>query len=325
MTARRVHTVAVLALDGVVGFDLAIPCQVFSATKVPPRRRPYEVRVCGPSSGITATSAGVDVYRLRPPYPLAAAAECDTLIVPGVSEDGRWHRDAVKVVRAAHAAGARVASICTGAFVLAEAGLLDGRRITTHWAHADELAAQFPEVEVDPSVLYIDDGEVLTSAGVAAGLDLCLYIVRSDHGAAVAAATARQVVMPPQRVGGQAQFIVRPVAPTDAGALEPTMGWMREHLHEPLTLADVARRAGTSVRTLNRRFNEETGLSPLQWLIAQRVDRARELLETTRLSVEQVAGTTGFGSAMSMRPHFLRLVGTAPIAYRCAFQDVRSA
>jgi transcriptional regulator GlxA family with amidase domain len=319
---RSVHSVAVLALDGVVGFDLAIPCQVFASTVVGDRGHPYDVRVCGPGPSVAATSSGVEIYRLEAPYPLAEAVRCDTVIVPGMSMDGRWQREAVEVLRAAHAAGARIASICTGAFVLAEAGLLDGRRATTHWADAPELAARFPQVCVDPAVLYIDDGDLLTSAGVAAGLDLCLHMVRTDHGSAVAAETARMVVMTPQRDGGQAQFIRRTASGDgDGGALEATMHWMREHLEDPLTLSDIAGHARLSVRTLSRRFHEETGTSPTQWLIGQRVDRARELLETTELSVEQVAGDTGFGSAVSLRPHFQRLVGTAPIAYRRAFQD----
>ena len=317
---RSVHSVAVLALDGVVGFNLAIPCQVFGSTVVPARRRRYEVRVCGPAAGVAATSSGAEVFRLKPPYPLAEAARCDTVIVPSTPKDERRRGEAVKVLRAAHARGARVASICTGAFLLAEAGLLDGRRVTTHWANAAELAARFPAVEVDPSVLYVDDGDVLTCAGVAAGLDLCLHIVRTDHGAAVAADTARMVVMPPQRDGGQAQFIVHSAPRGDSGALAATMRWMRDNLNEPLSLADIARHGRISVRTLNRRFKEQTGVSPMQWLISQRVDRARELLETTGLSVEQVAGNTGFGSAVAMRPHFQRFVGTAPIAYRRAFQ-----
>lgn len=316
------QTVAVLALDGVVGFDLAIPCQVFSATRRDDGTRPYEVRVCGPAPGVAASASGVDVFRIDPPFPLAAAAGCDIVLVPGMSRDGRWQREAIEVVRAAHRRGARVASICTGAFVLAEAGLLDGRRVTTHWGHAAELARLYPAIQVDSAVLYVDDGDLLTSAGVAAGLDLCLHIVRKDHGSAIAATTARSVVMAPQRDGGQAQFIVHEDPTRDSGTLEPTMRWMRERLADPLTLNEIARQAGMSVRTLNRRFKEQTGTTPLHWLIDQRVIRARELLETTSLSVEQIAAHTGFGSAVGLRQHFARTLGTPPLAYRRAFQTV---
>jgi transcriptional regulator GlxA family with amidase domain len=318
---RKAHTVAVLALDGVVGFDLAIPCQIFSSA-MQDGRHLYEVRVCGSSGSVQATANGVPVYSIAPTHPLASAIECDTVIVPGISEEIPWPAEAIDVVRAAQARGARIASICTGAFVLAAAGLLDGLRATTHWAHAGELALRYPEVDVDPAVLYVDHGSVLTSAGVAAGLDLCLHIVRGDHGAAVASAAARWVVTPPQRSGGQAQFIVHSVDCDDNAALEPTMTWMRTQLEAPLTLAAIARHAGMSTRTLNRRFREETGTTPLQWLIHARVARACELLETTRLSVEQIADRTGFGSAAGMRKHFLRAVGTAPNPYRRTFQEL---
>lgn len=312
-------TVAVLAIDSVVGFDLAIPCQVFNATRRPTGECLYEVRVCGPKQGVTARASGVDIFRIEPPYPLAAAAECDTIIVPGLARDKCFQRAGIEVVLEAHRRGARIASICTGAFLLAAAGLLDGRTVTTHWAHAAVLAELFPQIKVDPAVLYVDDGDVLTSAGVAAGLDLCLHIVRTDHGSAVAADTARGIVMPPQRDGGQAQFIIHEDPACDS-TLEPTMRWMRENLGEMLTLQDIAGRAGMSVRTLNRRFKDQTGATPLQWLIGQRLSRARELLETTTLSVEQIAHHTGFGSAVGLRQHFARTMGTAPVAYRRTFQ-----
>jgi transcriptional regulator GlxA family with amidase domain len=319
-----VHRVAVLALDSVVGFDLSIPCQVFNATSLPTGERPYDVRVCGSKRGVTARASGMDIFRIQPPYELEAAAECDTIIVPGLSQDRRLWQEAIDIVLEARRRGARIASICTGAFLLAEAGLLDGRTVTTHWAHADALADLFPAVKVDPAVLYVDDGDVLTSAGVAAGLDLCLHMVRTDHGAAVAANTARSIVMPPQRDGGQAQFIVHEAPACDSGTLEPTMRWMRENLDEMLTLQDIAARAGMSVRTLNRRFKDQTGATPLQWLISQRLDRARELLETTALSVEQIASHTGFGSAVGLRQHFVRTLGTPPAAYRRVFQTAET-
>ncbi|WP_163572051.1 GlxA family transcriptional regulator [Fodinicola feengrottensis] len=315
------HKVAVLALDSVVGFDLSIPCQVFNATRLATGERPYEVRVCGPARGVVARASGVDIFRIEPPFPLAAAADCDTILVPGVSVDEEFSAEALDILRTVRRRGTRIAAICTGAFVLAAAGLLDGRRVTTHWAFAAALGRRHPLVEVDSAVLYVDEGDVLTSAGVAAGLDLCLHIVRTDHGAAVAANTARSVVMPPQRDGGQAQFIVHQDPAADTGTLVPTMCWMRENLDRILTLDDIARHAGTSVRTLNRRFKDQIGATPLQWLIGQRLSRARELLETTSLSIEQVAQHAGFGSAVGLRQHFVRTLGTAPVAYRRAFQE----
>ena len=315
------HTVAVLAPDGVVGFDLAIPCQVFSATWAPDRSLLYEVKVCGSQAGVRVTANGVHVYDLVPPHALDEAITADTVVVPGVTRptEPRF-AETLEVLRAAEARGARIASICTGAFILAAAGLLDHRRATTHWAHADDLAAHHPAVDVDPSVLFIDEGRVVTSAGVAAGLDLCLHLVRRDHGAAIAAATARRVVMPAQREGGQAQFIAYEDPDDGTSALEPVMHWMRENLRDPLTLADVAARAVMSPRTLNRRFRDQTGTTPLQWLIRQRLIRARILLETTGLPVEEVAAEAGFGSAIALRQHFARAVNTSPVAYRKAFR-----
>jgi transcriptional regulator GlxA family with amidase domain len=224
------------------------------------------------------------------------------------------------VLRQAHGRGARIASICGGAFMLAAAGLLDGRRATTHWTSAGDLAERFPRVEVDPNVLFVDEGDVLTSAGAATGLDLCIHMVRNDFGAAVAADVARHVVIAPQRDGGQAQFIV-PREPTgDNGSLEPTMRWLRDRIGEPSTLSDIARHAAISPRTLNRRFREQTAMTPLQWLLTQRVRHAQELLETTALSVEDIARHCGFGTAINLRQHFTRRVKMSPLAYRRAFQ-----
>jgi transcriptional regulator GlxA family with amidase domain len=227
--------------------------------------------------------------------------------------------DLVDAVRAAHEAGARIASICTGAFVLAAAGLLDGRRATTHWMHAELLARRHPRVHVDPDVLYIDHGDVLTSAGKAAGLDLCLHLVRLDHGSTVANALARRLVVPPHRDGGQAQFIQAPVPSNGDGGLGGLLNWALERLDEPLTVTDLARAARVSERTLARQFRAATGTTPLRWLLTQRVHRAQELLETTDLGVEQVAARTGLGTAATLRRHFHRTVGVPPDAYRRAF------
>jgi transcriptional regulator GlxA family with amidase domain len=251
---------------------------------------------------------------------LDALAEADTVLVPGFDPTAWPPPVAVlDALRAAHARGARVASICTGAFVLAEAGLLDGRRATTHWRYAAQLAERYPAVAVDPDVLYLDEGDVLTSAGVAAGIDLCLHLLRRDHGAEAANAAARQTVVAPHRSGGQAQFIERPVPAGTDGGLEGTRTWALERLAEPLTVARLARHAHTSERTFNRRFRAETGTTPLRWLLTQRIDHARRLLEASDLPVETVAQRCGFGSGASLREHFRRATATTPTAYRRTF------
>jgi transcriptional regulator GlxA family with amidase domain len=233
----------------------------------------------------------------------------------------------LEAVRTAHARGARILSFCSGAFLLARAGLLDGRRATTHWMFADQLAERFPSVEVEPDVLYVVDGNVMTSAGTAAAIDLCLHVVRSDHGADVANAVARRMVVPPHRDGGQAQFIQAPV-PTLAEVDDPfrvTLDWALEHLDEPLTVEVLARRAAMSPRTFARRFVAITGTTPLQWLLRQRVLHAQRLLETTDQPIEWVASRCGFGTAAGMRIHFQRFVGTSPMAYRRTFQDAQAS
>ncbi|MEV0621264.1 helix-turn-helix domain-containing protein [Nonomuraea sp. NPDC050404] len=314
------HVVAVLAFEGTVAFDLAIPCQVFAAARQPDLSPAYEVRVCA-ARPVTATAWDQELFCLNPTHGLADALDADTVIVPGGDPERPPAPEVLRVVRAVAERGGRVASICTGAFVLAAAGLLDGRRATTHWRLADRLARDFPEIEVDPSVLYVDEGDVLTSAGVAAGLDLCLHLVRRDLGAATASGTARAIVMPPQRSGGQAQFIEYRDPDGDPDDLAPTLRWMQDHLGEPLTLAGIAAHAAMSTRSLSRRFRARMGLTPLQWLLEQRVQRVRELLETTDLPVERIARTTGFGSVEALRHHFAKQVGTTPRAYRTTFRD----
>jgi AraC family transcriptional regulator, transcriptional activator FtrA len=226
----------------------------------------------------------------------------------------------VEAVNAAHARGARVASLCTGAFTLAEAGLLDGRRATTHWAHTDLLQSRYPSVVVDPGVLYIDDGDVLTSAGKAAAMDLCLHLVRRDHGTAVANALARMLVVPPHRPGGQAQFIPAAVGHGRNHLLTGVMAWAQDRLGEPLTVRDLAREAGMSSRNLARHFHAVTGSSPLRWLHDQRVRRAQELLELSDMSIEQIATRTGMGTATTLRRHFSQQVGVPPETYRRTFR-----
>ncbi|MFI0481618.1 GlxA family transcriptional regulator [Actinomadura sp. 9N215] len=314
------HVVAVLALDDVVPFDLAVPGQVFGVTTTSGDVPLYEVRVCtGP--GGARTSASLGRMRVDSPFGLDALTAADTIVVPG-HEDVRADPPAgvLDALRDASSRGARIASICVGAFVLAAAGLLDGRRATTHWRYAAALARRHPDVEVDPSVLYVDGGQVLTSAGVAAGIDLCLHLVRRDHGSATAARTARRIVMPPQRDGGQAQYIRHEDPPDGETALQPTLAWLEANLHRPLTLDDIARQASVSVRTLTRRFREQAGTTPLQWLSRARVHRAQQLLESTELPVERVAAEAGFGSPVTLRAHFARRVGASPLAYRTTFR-----
>ncbi|MDG4864911.1 helix-turn-helix domain-containing protein [Streptomyces sp. T-3] len=313
------HVVAVLALEGVSAFDLAIPCQIFSLATRPDGSPAYEVRVCADRT-VTAAAGPVRPFRISSSHRWDDARDADTVIVPGVPAEQAPPARAVQLLREAGAAGKRVASICTGAFVLARAGLLEGRRATTHWRFADELARQFPGTRVDPSVLFVDDGQVLTSAGVAAGLDLCLHMVRRDHGAAVAASVARMTVMAPQRAGGQAQFIEHPIPGGDSVDLGETMRWMRDKLDEPLAIADIAAHAMMSKRSLARHFRAQTGTTPLRWLLAHRLQRARELLEGTGLPMARVAQSTGFGSVEAFRHHFTRQVGTTPSAYRAAFR-----
>ncbi|MFF5257669.1 GlxA family transcriptional regulator [Actinomadura viridis] len=314
------HQVAVLALDGVIPFDMAVPGQVFGMASGEDGAPLYEIRVCTPPGG-ALTPAGVGRMRIRTGWGLPALATADTVMIPG--HDGFLEEPPGEVLDAlleAAGRGARIASICVGAFVLAATGLLDGRRATTHWQHARALAERHPAVEVDPAVLFVDGGDLLTSAGVAAGIDLCLHMVRRDHGSAVAARVARRNVTPPQRDGGQAQFI-RHEDPADAGtALQPTLAWMEANLHRPLTLEDIARHAAVSVRTLSRRFRAQTGTTPLRWLLRARLLRAQHLLESTGLPIERVAAESGFGSAVTLRAHFARSVGASPQSYRSAFQ-----
>lgn len=311
------HTVAVLALDGVIAFDLSTPLEVFARTRLPDGRAPYRVRVCAPADEVDAGA-----FTLRAPFGLEALAEADTIILPGCADPTvPVPPEVLDALRAAAARGTRVASICAGAFVLAATGLLDGLRATTHWLGAAGLAALHPEVEVDPDVLYVDNGQFLTSAGAAAGLDLCLHMIRRDHGSAVAADAARLSVMPLEREGGQAQFIVHDQPPNPDGAtLEPLLRWMEENAGRELTVGDIAAHAGLSTRTLNRRFREQTATTPVQWLHRARVRQAQYLLETTAYSVDRIATQVGFGSPTAFRDRFKRQVGTSPHAYRRAFQ-----
>jgi transcriptional regulator GlxA family with amidase domain len=310
------HTVAVLALADVIVFDLATPVGTFGFAQLPDGRPAYEVRVCGPE---TVRSEG---FTMRPDWGLDALTGADTIVLPGRTDmDAPVPAEVVDALRAAAARGTRIASICVGAFVLAATGLLDGRRATTHWLGTAALAARYPAIDVDPDVLYVDNGQFLTSAGAAAGLDMCLHMVRRDFGSTVAADTARKSVMPLEREGGQAQFIVADQPPVPRGAeLEPLLRWLSDNATTDLTLAGIATRAGMSTRTLNRRFREQTGTTPLQWLHRERVRQAQYLLENTKHPVDRIAGEVGFGSSTAFRERFKRVVGTSPNAYRAAFQ-----
>ncbi|MFZ4266069.1 GlxA family transcriptional regulator [Streptomyces arboris] len=310
------HTVAVLALDQVIPFDLSTPIEVFTRTRLPDGRPGYQIRVCAERPEVDAGA-----FTLRAPWGLDGLTGADTVIVPGTATPTAPLSPAVRdALRAAAQDGTRIASICTGTFPLAATGLLDGLRATTHWLAADLLAASHPAVEVDPDVLYVDNGRILTSAGAAAGLDLCLHMIRRDYGSAVAADAARLSVMPLEREGGQAQFIVHDYAPAPQGhALEPLLAWLQENLAAELTLADIASRAGMSTRTLMRRFREQTGTTPLQWLHRARIRQAQHLLETTDHSVERIGTQVGFGSPTAFRDRFRRTTGVSPRTYRRTF------
>ncbi|MFC8427630.1 GlxA family transcriptional regulator [Streptomyces sp. NPDC057253] len=311
------HSVAILALDDVVPFDMAAPMQVFDWTRLPDGRPGYRVRLCAESPEVRADGG----FALRVEHGLDALTEADTIIVPGRSPvAGPPSPRVLAALRDAAAAGTRIASVCVGAFVLAEAGLLDGLRATTHWVAADELAQRHPAVDVQPDVLYVDNGQILTSAGAAAALDMCLHMIRRDLGSAVAAHAARMSVMPLEREGGQAQFIVYDHPPVPRGStLEPLLEWVEDNLAHEITLGAMAARSGMSERTFSRRFREQTGSTPLQWLLRARVRRAQYLLENTSHPVERIARQAGFGSPTAFRERFRRVVGTTPQAYRAAF------
>ncbi|MEV6606555.1 helix-turn-helix domain-containing protein [Kutzneria sp. NPDC051319] len=309
-------TVALAAADGMRHLELAVACEVFGADLSGVVAPWYEVVIC--ASG----AVRIGRFRLEPDHGLDRLAHADTVIVPALADvDADPPADLVEAVRAAHEAGARVVSLCTGAFVLAAAGLLDGRRATTHWAHTGALAARHPRVEVDPDVLYVDSGSVLTSAGKAAAMDLCLHLVRSDHGSAIANTIARSLVVPPHRAGGQAQFVTAPVPAQDHHPLAELLPWATQRLDQPMTVEDLARRANMSSRNLGRHFRSVTGSTPLQWLLTQRIRHAQELLETTDDSVDAIAAAVGMGTAATLRRHFNRTVGVPPDAYRRTFRS----
>jgi len=317
MTAPRV---LLAVTEDVPIFEVAIPCEVFGRPRLDIMDPWYELRVCARAPGHTRTAADFVAGTTYGLGEVAKARKTDTVIVPACANVLESNPpELVAAVRKAHARGARIASLCTGAFVLAEAGLLDGRRATVHWLYADILAERYPKVTVDPAVLYVDDGDVLTSAGVAAGLDLCLHLVRLDFGATIANVLARRLVISPHRPGGQAQFVQTPLPRTDGEGLAPLLQWALKHLDRPLTIADLAKRQHLTPRTLIRRFRTATGMPPLKWLLVQRVQKACSLLESTRDTPAHIAELCGLGGEANLRHHFARIVGLPPVEYRRAF------
>ncbi|MFD7287009.1 GlxA family transcriptional regulator [Streptomyces sp. NPDC059863] len=323
MPDRRPHRVAVLALDGAIPFELGIPQRIFGRARDSFHEPLYEIVTCSVREpGPVRTDADFAILVENGPEALATA---DTVVIPAsyelgpVFDEGRL-TDELHAALARLRPGTRMVSICTGSYVLAAAGVLDDRPATTHWSSAAHFQRLFPRVKVDADVLFIDDGDVLTSAGVAAGIDLCLHIVRRDHGTAVANDVARRTVVPPYRDGGQAQYIQRPVPEPQLATTATARDWALARLHEPIQLRDMAEQESMSVRTFTRRFREEAGISPGQWLVLQRVERARQLLESTDLSVDQVARDAGFGTAQSMRQHLQSALGVPPTVYRRTFR-----
>jgi AraC family transcriptional regulator, transcriptional activator FtrA len=315
---HREHDVAIVVYEGANVFELGIACEIFgdewSETLGVPWYRSF---VCGLTPGPVTVDAGFQLYA---PYGRERIVSADTVIVlPSVAEE--VPAGITAALRCAHSRGSRVVSLCTGAFALAAAGLLDGRRATTHWTECGDLARRYPRVTVDPSVLFVAEGNIFTSAGSAAGIDLCLHLVRQDFGTEIATQLARQLVVPPQREGGQAQYITAPMPELDSSSLfAETVTWLQEHLNEPVTVEELAARSAMSPRTFARRFLASTGTTPYQWLLRQRIQLAQRLLETTDLAVDLIAEASGFSTAANLRKHFSRTVHTSPQSYRRTFQ-----
>lgn len=314
------QTVAVLALQGVVPFDLGIACDTFSRVRTVEGDGAYRVLVCGESARIRTR-----YFDIQAPRRLQPLMDADIVIVPGVEDINLLVSSTVtKALRLASERGALIASICTGAFVVASAGLLDGKRATTHWAAVNEFARRFPAVTLDPDVLFVDEGNLVTSAGSSAGLDMCFHLVGRDHGQAVASHAARLAVAPLFRDGGQAQFIEH-AAPHTSSSLAPLLDWMLANLNQPIDVLSLAKRAAMTPRTFARRFRDQTGTTPIQWLLKSRVRRAQELLETTSASVDQVAAAAGFDSPVTFRARFQSVVGLTPSVYRRRFSNTSPA
>jgi transcriptional regulator GlxA family with amidase domain len=317
---NRRKNIAIVVYDGFTAFELGVVCEVFGDDRwVAPGDPWYRLFICSENAEPVTSDAG---FQILVPHGLDRLAKVDTVIVTPTYRPDDVPTGVYEALRRAHARGARIVSLCAGAFVLAEAGLLDGRRTTTHWAECGELALRYPRLDVDASVLFVDDGDIVTGAGSAASIDVCLHLVRQDCGSEVATQLARQLVVPPQRDGGQAQFIENPLPSLDSSNLfADTVAWMQEHLDEPVTIEDLAAKSAMSPRTFARRFLAATGTTPYQWLVAQRVQLAQRLLEMSDLTIEAVAQHSGFCTASNLRKHFSRVFHTSPQAYRHAFQD----
>ena len=315
------HRVVVLALDGVHPFELSIPGRIFGTAAGADGAPLYEVLTCSLTGAPVATSHD---FTITVAHAAGVIDTADTLVLPpfvcGPDGPRDWLPPGLAAALARVRPGARIVSICTASYVLATAGLLDGRPATTHWNEAERFQAAFPGIAVDPSVLFVDDGSVLTAAGVASGIDLCLHLIRRDHGSDTANRVARLCVVPPWREGGQAQYIDRPVPAPAAASTAATRQWALTRLHTPVSLAELAGHARMSVRTFSRRFREEVGMTSGQWLTRQRVEHARRLLETTDLPVDRVAAESGFGTAASLRQHLATAIGVPPLAYRHTFR-----
>ncbi len=315
------RTVAALLIDDVAPFEFGVVCEVFGIDRSDDGIPPFDFRVCGERAGEPLrASVGMSFV---PDHGLDAVADADLVAVPAARVRAHYPQAVLDTLRAAAERGATLLSVCSGAYLLGAAGLLDGRPCTTHWHHTGDLAARFPAAKVDPDVLFVDDGTIITSAGTAAGIDACLHLVRRELGAEAATIIARRMVVPPQREGGQRQFIEQPI-PANAESLQPLLTWMLDTLDTEHPVAELARRARLSERTFARRFLAETGTTPHRWLSAQRVQHARRLLEQTDLGIDEIARRCGFGSAALLRHHFSRSVGVNPTDYRRTFACWRS-
>jgi transcriptional regulator GlxA family with amidase domain len=321
MMVNVLRNVAVVALDGFSPFELGVPCEVFGSDRTDEGLPGYEFSVVAGEPGPLRSEVG---FVLQTDAGLELLERADLVIVPAPSDErcarSDWPEPLLAALREVVARGGRVLSVCTGAFVLGAAGLLDGRVCTTHWRHARQLATMYPAAKVDPSVLYVDEGQVITSAGTAAGIDACLYLVRKEQGSRVANAIARRMVVPPHRDGGQAQFVERPVAAPACDTLADVIEWMQRHLDQQISVRELASIAAMSPRTFARRFVQETGTTPQRWLIGQRILLAEQLLEESGETVDRIAGRAGFGNATALRHHFRIWRATTPNAYRRLFQ-----
>ncbi len=319
----RCQTVAILAYDGLSMFEFAAASEIFGPSSVVKPGAPwYRLVICAATPSVALDNG----LRIEVPYRLGELRRAGTVVVPPSYAPDDVPVEVLQALRRAHAAGTRLISLCTGAFVLAAAGLLDGRRATTHWTECSALHRRYPTVTVDPSVLYVDGGDILTSAGSAASIDLCLHVVRLDHGAEMANRLARQLVVPPYRDGGQAQYIDMPLPDIEeADLFSDTMTWLQGHLDQSVTVEELATRSAMSRRTFARRFASSTGTTPFQWLLRQRIQLAERMLETTDLPIEVVARRAGFVNAGNLRKHFARVVRTTPLAYRNTFASREAA